>query len=608
MKRLLCVLLLLLLLVGCGAEPNTEPQETTEPAPVGLYEPDHKLEKTTGGAVRVYPLPDGDYMGLKAMGNRLLVEKDDGTITVYQGELCEEVALLPAEQDVIYLSSASVEVHAQGLAYYAPSENAVILLNPQMQETNRIVLPEDMQGAPVISQKSQVIFYCTPGQIRALDMQTGISRPIKTHSYPEQSLIGCYFDGQVIGCQLRDEQGSSRCLYLSAQDGSLLAEDNNLYQLTTYGERFFGKRLDGYVDQTIYGTLNGTHYELVFAEPAGYVTGALPMNGAVSYQTDGIFTTLRFHDLADGQTIAQVAMRGIQEPVAMVADSDYVWVLAQVDTAGTYALLRWDTEISQAQLDITEARQLYSSTAPDEAGIAQCKEQANAIAKQYGVKINVWQDAVAVTDGYQVLPEYNTQIISDRMALLETVLARFPKGFLAESVDRGTIRFGLVRSLEGGKDWVQFWNNSNCYVLISTYADMEEAALRGIGFAVDAHVLGHSRDYDFWDNRNPEGFAYTQTDGDQPIPEEYMQFLEGENKAFVDEESMCYPHIDRAYIYAEAMKEDNQELFLAPNLHAKYLRICEGIREAFNVEKVDTTYPWEVYLTEKMNFSNYNRD
>ncbi len=58
MKRLFLFLLMALFLTGCTVE---QPPETTQTTPVqteppGLYEPENRIEKETGGAVRIYPL------------------------------------------------------------------------------------------------------------------------------------------------------------------------------------------------------------------------------------------------------------------------------------------------------------------------------------------------------------------------------------------------------------------------------------------------------------------------------------------------------------------------------------------------------------------------
>ena len=608
MKKLFIILALVLLLCACGQEPEETTEVTTQPStaatePTGLYDPDSSLEQQTGGAVLVYPLEDDRYIGFSQMGNRLLLHKDDGTLQVVMGQLGELVAQYNTGDTILSATGTNFDTNNQGMAYYAESEKAVILLNPQLQETSRFAMPEDMTGKPLISMEKQEIYYCVPGEVRALHMETGISRLIKSHSYEAQSLENCYFEGAVLECHLTDGYGKTQRLYLDAKTGMTLAIDDSLFQLQTVGDRFLGYRFDSGRTQIIFGDLHGQLQELSGVE---YVANGLAMNCAVSYETQGDTTTLYLHDLAEGKTVSQVNLPQVAEPVMILADETYVWILAQVD--GQQALLRWSPEKNTAEENLVEKLPVYTLENPDEAGLSQLQKRVDQLNKAYAPRINIWQNAVKVTGGHTLVPEHSVQSLSDLLDRLQALMDRFPTYFLGETVDSGIIRIGLVHSIDDGQPWVQFWQDGSCYILISSDADFEAAAYRGIGLAIDAHVLGHSRDFDFWENRNPEGFTYTLSDDLSLIAEENLPYLEGESRAFVELQSMTYANMDRATIFAEAMKADNAALFATPFMQTKLLRICEGIREAYNVEKVKDAYPWEQYLTEEMNFSNINRD
>ena len=611
MKKLIYVLLALALLCGCAAEPveTTVPTETTQPEPTGLYIPESTIEKNTDGAVRACPLED-NYVMLTAMGERLLLGRLDGTLTMLHGELCEVGATMELDA-AFYTAEFPKDITAQGVAYYSEADHSVVLLNPHLQENRRIAMPEDMVETPVICLQSQQIFYCTPGQIRVLDMQTGISRLIKSHSYPKQYLHGSYFGGEVIRCELIDESNRSEYLFLSTKNGETLGRDDTLYDLQTHDQLFFGHRNDGLISQIMLGNRTESQLYELKLEDVNAVAPALTLGGTVSYECADGSTTLSFHHLKQGKVTSQVTLEGIAGISALTADGNYVWLLATPADSRKQVLLRWDISMTQVSDGEPTLQTLYTSQNPDETGLAACKERADALAKTHGIRIHIWQDAIAQTGDHTLTAEHNTQSITLWLDTLEEVLTRFPEGFLKQTMDRGSIRLCLVRSIDAGSPWMpwtQFWHESSCYILISTEADWEDAALKGIGLAVDAHVLGHSRDYDFWDNRNPEGFTYIQDETVLTPTEEQKPFLEGEQRAFVDFASMQDPPIDRATIFAEAMKEENAELFAYPGIQSKYLRICEGIREAYNAEKVKDAYPWEQYLTEEMNFSNYDRD
>ena len=78
--------------------------------------------------------------------------------------------------------------------------------------------------------------------------------------------------------------------------------------------------------------------------------------------------------------------------------------------------------------------------------------------------------------------------------------------------------------------------------------------------------------------------------------EAYGSFLEGDDRAFIDSYSMTYPAEDRARIFECAANPGNELLFTSPILRAKLLRICTGIRQAFNLTQEEGPYVWEQYL------------
>ena len=222
MKKLLPLLLVLMLLAGCGAQEVTEPSDTTESAnksEQGLYDPASTIEQQTGGAVRVYRLDKNDYFGVSAMGGRLLLRAQDGTMTVLQGETGIRLASLSTKTALVD-TSVSFDSSVQGAAYYDSDTRQVVQVNPQLQETGRLALPEDMQSMPFISMATEEIYYCVPGEIRALNMQSGVSRLIRSHAYPLQDLNGIWFDGQMLRVSfLNEDRTDAGSAYISTESG-----------------------------------------------------------------------------------------------------------------------------------------------------------------------------------------------------------------------------------------------------------------------------------------------------------------------------------------------------------------------------------------------------
>lgn len=597
MKRWVCLILVMLLLTGCGGQKNGDSQQT-EPVQEGLYDETYALEDQTGGAVRAYPLETAEYTDLYMMGSKVLLLSDSGKALVLHGD--EGTVSATGQIEGFRPDVASFEVNVKGIANYLPESKEVFLLNPQLNETSRLQLPEDIQGEPVISMESNEIFFCRNGEIRAMNMENGVARLIKSHVVTEQTLDGCYYDGKLLSCTAKDASGNQRQIYLSAENGMTVSNDAYIYSFETFKDRHFVRRVDNRLDQIIVGTQAGES-QLLSVKDAHFVSQALAMNGAVSYQkqTDGIM--LSFHDLEQGQTMAQVKLTGVGEPVAMNADQNYVWLLVEEipdpeNPVIHQVLLRWDIKKSAVQEPVPVLETLYTLENPDKESLKLCKEKANDLNDTYGVRIAVWEDAVKTTGDYKAVAEYQPVILNEMLAELEPALQPYPESFLRRTVKAGWVRINLVRRIESGEEWVQFWHKGDCYLLISSYADIPKAFLEAMGYAIDSRVLGNSRKYDDWSELNPEGFLYTvEAEGKT---QDVAGYVSGENRYFVNMESVASASEDRRQIFMAAMAEGNEAVFASQPMQAKLRRMCEAIREAFDMTNRKEQFQWERYLSE----------
>ena len=215
--------------------------------------------------------------------------------------------------------------------------------------------------------------------------------------------------------------------------------------------------------------------------------------------------------------------------------------------------------------------------------------------EKYGINVHIGEDALKVDDGYELVDEYLVPPISAMLDRIEVQLAKFPEGFLNDSLVRGEMHISLVRSIAGDKEMVQFYENGDAYVVLELSENIENNLLHGIAYVVDSHVLGNSRDYDDWKKLNPEDFdydyhyyAYKNHEG--------SEYLTGETRAFADAYGMTFPHEDRCRMFVYAMMEGNEERFASPLMQAKLKRMCQGIREAYGYERSSEIYTWEQYL------------
>ncbi len=595
MKKLLIIGLALLLLTGCGIHKPTEPSvtEPTLPPPTGMYEPDSTVEQQSGGAVRAYPLESDDYVGLASMGNKLLLIGYEGELTVLSGDLCEPVATVNAGRN---LSASDPDLCAteMGVSFYLEDTRQLVVLNPQLQETARYTLPEGVQSKPAVSLDNNVVYYCMGQEIWELNMKTQIARMIKSQVCAEQQLTGLHFDDTVLACRVTDEDGNSNVIYISTQTGQTLSADKGLFWLETSGETYFAQRLDGVILQQIIGKLEGEPKSLNVEGVGLHLKGALPLGGVVSCQEDEVGQQLAFYNVESGKRTSMVTLREVQSPIALFADSRYMWILASEYRTGRTVLYRWDV----AKSPVVDNTVYTGELKQDAEGIAQCKSRIENMNELYDVRIELWEEG-GQTGDYAMTEEHQAEAIADMLDEMEAVLKLFPKDFLRKTVEAGWIRVQLVRSVGTDVPSVQYWHDGDCYVAITSAADVKFALLQGIACGIDTHVLGNSRDYDDWNNLNPKKFSY---DNDYVLNElrTDLQYLEGEGMAFIDKLSMSYAHEDRSRIFAAAMLEDYSDVFKHETMQAKLRLLCEGIREAYGLEKSVDTYPWEQYLQKSL--------
>ncbi len=596
MKRLLVLLLAVCMLAGCSRKKgNTDPTENTFPNLEGVeyrYITDSSVEKKTGGAVRAYDLKDDTYFALYGVGSNLLVlgQKYMTALTGEWGELVAETE----NADVRPASVTSAAV--TGFAYYLPNARQVVVRNPQLQDITKVELPKELVDSPFISLVQNEVYYSTGNEIRAMNMNTGISRLIRQQSLVSQKLLGVYFDGTVLQCQLTDETGAAEQVFISSQTGQTLSQADGVSFLQTHGKRYFAYWQEGVIEQTVVGTKDVAPQQFLITMPdKGEKGGRFPvlgMNGVLDYRQTADGLELSFYNISAGKRTAQVTVPRVHSPVACHSDGSGIWFLATDADQTAQRLYYWNVTKSASEGEEACVGPLYTAQNPDTEGLAECKTLTEEFQKNYGVKVLLWQDAIAQTGGYEVVPEHNPAVIRKMMEEMEPLLAQFPEKFLLKTVEAGWIKIALVQKIGDGVEWVQFWEEGDCWILLSADADVVDCLTQGMAYGIDSHVLGNSREFDTWNELNPKGFAYSYSD----VLKEDSAYLKGNNQAFTDAKALQYPNEDRCRVFYYAMGAGNEDLFRLPVLQKKLQRLCTGIREAYGLEKKTEEYPWEQYL------------
>ena len=588
MKKYFALLLAcILLFAGCAngdadQTENTGPDETT---PMGYYEANSQLEKQTNGAVRQYPLPDASYTWIKSIGDRILLatNTNPAMLSLLSGEECVPVTTVQVNGELL----ENCEALFNGFFCYDASAHAVVVMDPQLNQTQQIPLPAEAE-TPVISQSGDQIYYSQGQEIRALDTSKKLTRLVKTLSVTEQKLIGTCFEGKILVCETKDSEGKTQTLYISTENGQTLKTENNIQKLYTYQDRYLAERMDGTVPQLITGTLDGDVKQLNIED--SYWASALEIGGAVGYSSDEAGLHLNYYDLSSGLKTAAVTLEGVKEPQWILADrwSGHIWILVSNDAGNGMRLLRWNVKQSPVTDETQYVGTLFTAENPDAAALEEINSRISSLNKKYGVRIRVWKEAVKSPGNHTLEIEHQISAITEMLDQLQPVLAEFPKSFISKSIS-SKVRICLVRSVDGETKGLQYWDGSYAFIALSTGVDVRSEFIKAFGSVIDSHVLGNSAKYDYWDTLNPEGFAYG-SDADESL-------TAGENRAFVDVESMVSGTMDRSRVFWQAMLPDNAEMFKSETMQNKLKMLCQAIRDAWNTKKSTDVFPWEQYLT-----------
>lgn len=596
MKKGIWILLAVLLLSGCAgqAPETTAPSTTAATEATGIYVADSQAELDTNGAVRAYALTE-DYSGLAKMGSKLLLLGSGGRMDAFSGE-----ELIPAGSvmlgDGIPVGTAGVSIGQLGVYYYDEGKNAVVCLNPVFAVTNTVLLPDEITGVPAVCPEAGEIYYCTGQELRALNMQTGISRLVRSMSGATLSIEAMYFDGRVLKCAVITESAANQSVYISAETGQTLSEDQNILSLQTHGDNYFLRRMDGMTEQLIFGKLKGEPSQLHIT---GSFTGLPALNSVLSWEGTQDGLTLTLYDLNKGTACASVSLGNVPIPVSILADpeSGCLWILTEAGEKMT--LYRWDPSKNPSSDTQKYTTELYTAENPDAQGLALCQERVKALNEQYGVQIAIWEDALADSGEFTFTVEYQTGAVNAALDAIEDTLAIFPEDVFTESMPDGGICVNLVRSISTGEKAVHYWKDKSIHIALTVDGDLGSLLLRQIAFAIDSHCTVYSKNYDLWNKLNPSGFTY-DLDYEVTAQRDDTEYLTGEDRAFADKRSMSFASEDRCAIFVYACQPDTAELFEAPVLQEKLYQICTAIREAYGLEDYTEAFLWEQYLDEPL--------
>jgi len=591
-KTIILMCLLALILCGCTAAPveQTRPQvQETEPATevITLYSGICELEKATDGALRAYDLTDHPAANLIGVGEQLLLVSKEGTFTLLQGQDGQVVASAATDLSESW-GNEDIFTGSQSIGYYAADTQETVILDHALQEAYRYALPEEMQGKPVIQLDKGEIFYCTTGQIRAINIQTGVSRMVRSHAVMSQELLGSYFDDTVLGCRIVDQLGQEHIIYLDAVTGEEIAADYENSKLYTCGESYYAVTRDA---EGTFVLIGSNKQERLMLNVADELTPVLQAKGAIHSAATEAGLQLVLYDLSSGTRRSEVTLTGLTEGKVAATEDGYIWILSGE------TLYRWDTEKTLTGDGTVYTGKRFTADDPDTEGLTLCADRAVQMEESYGLTLKLWESAAKAGQDYGAVAEYRVPETEEVLNCIESVLQVLPSDFMTIT---GDVRVYIVKELENGADRALYWANGACHLFV-TAENTLDAFLWGLGNAVDTRVLGNSFDYDKWDELNPWWFEYTHDYEKNLERSDPEQLLEGSGRYFTDLVAMSFPTEDRSRLFANALMAENAEMFEPSAMQKKLRTVCIAVREAYGWEDSTEVYPWEQYLKKPLN-------
>lgn len=614
MKKAFCLMLACLMLGGCSAQPAPDTAApTAQAAPAEtearpLYVPEHPLEQSAPGALRIFPLRQKAH-GLLVMGDNLLAlcGSDTTVLTLLTGE--DLVVTAAAELDFcLSEDDPSLQISSHGLSYYDPVRRETVILNDRLKDVSRIAAPEGLVGSPILSSDRTTLYYCTPTAIRAWNLETGIRRCVKELAYDAQELTGLHQEGTILQCRIAAD-GEERTLFLAADTGRLLREVTGDVILETRGSGYYASVPEGSVRLQLFGQSGEAPQLLtpgdIYAD-CHYLVNQQRVITVSQWQSP----TLDCYDLDSGLRIANLTIDGDYEFVSLAAcEDDSVYLLLN-DHEGNGILCRWDI---CADASCTGDTQRYvgprfTQDVPDTAALARCQAEASRIGKQFGIQVLIWDDPLRVMPwDYEFVPEYLAPVLSRELSELEKRLSDYPPEILAGIRQHfSDLTICLVRSIQGSPEsgslekatGVQFYRDGCAYIAIAVGKYAQRALYHELYHVMETRLLTDSTALDRWDALNPAGFSY-DLDYAANRNRSGDEYLQPDTRSFIDTYSMSFPKEDRARIMECAMIDGNETLFRSTRMQAKLRCLSTAIREAYGLKKSTEVFRWEQYLNHR---------
>ncbi len=602
-KRIFAAALAAVLLTGCAggetpaestAAPTVPEATVTEPsAQPGLYVPDSPVERATDGAVKLYHF-DGSVTGLAVLGENLAICTDGNTLRLLETEAMTQIKERPLDSELSW-SEVSLVLTDSGMARYDEAVGAYVVLDENLVNTATVAIAEDLSCAPIISRDFTTIYYACAEGIKAMDLTSGVSRMLRQEHGQVIRMDGLLLDDTVLHYTRRMEDGSEQSCFVDAENGA-----------SRHAGVFHGQIVTGETSVSGVVKLNhpmGALSWIVSADESGSKLltrdsgwdSVIPLDGdrVLVQKVDQMGLHLSLYSLSSN-TYSAVMLPQFRECFTYGSLSGSTLWLCDGVSGKFYC---WDTARNPVD-KVTEP--LVSAEASTQELAANLTDRADALSKQYGVKITLDHGV----DLGGALPEYRTALFAQALELLEQELKRVPLEFWAaigKTTDSGTLQIVLTDGFDpklGVADPESSFSmaDGEAVITLDICRELPEHFCRQLWNVMEVRIRNRSDKLASWNQYNPEGFSYT---GDEAAWErgelessEYL--IPGENW-FASSYAMVTARADQSETFLHACFDGNADRYQSAAMQEKLETLCSLIRKVYKLDD-ELVLPWEQYL------------
>lgn len=575
MKRCILMMLLVLLLAGCGTVPEeTIPSET-------VVQPETEQ-------LHIWQLRD-DYAAVYALGSNLLLQSESGLTLVNT----VDSTVLASVGDLTLPEPGSSQIWAgdYGVFWYLEETRTVFLYDLMLVEIGRLQLEDTVIGPVQLNGDGTKLYYCTANDVKVLDMQASYSTSLRPTEQKWLGITGVFVNDSLLRCNVLQEDGTVQTLVISAQTGQVIDQGSAFEGLTGIGSLYVGCK-DG---QWICGQGGGRTKLLLVDHDL-----VLPLteNRVLGVTNDLYSVHLDVYDVQSGIRTAAYELKGVTQI------TDLTWHNGKVCFLSGRKLYCWDPSFNDPQDDMVYIEVRYTAEEPDTAGLAVCRETADRLEEEYGIEILFYKDVLnAVPDNCSFEMDHVPEVFAAALERLENAFSQFPTGFfetVAQWTRSGKLHILLTAQILVEDDTycqclpgLQYLQDTDIYIALEMGEELERSFYHNLAHAIDIVVLSNSTKFYEWDKLNPGKFSYDYNYTEYSERED-SAYLESGKEYFVNTYAMSFPVEDRATIFEYAVTHGNDSVFASKFMQKKLKRICDGLSEVFAPE--DGDYIWEQYL------------